>query len=76
MALISSFFRMTANLRPHATTVECGYQVLDTPSGRIVQLSTFGSDARQSDKKMSQTIQLDAVRARELVRILEESFPT
>lgn len=40
-----------------------------------LHLSTFGSDDRQSDRKSSQSIQLDRKRAAELVEILLKAFP-
>jgi 5-methylcytosine-specific restriction protein B len=40
----------------------------------LLQLSTYGSDERQSDKKVSQTLQLDEVAARELVEIISRVF--
>ena len=67
---------MTANLRPHLSEVDCGYQVIDSAQGRLLQLSTFGSDTRRSEPKVSQTIQLNEERARELVTILRSAFPS
>jgi hypothetical protein len=54
---------------------DCGYQVVESTSGRLLQLSTFGSDSRASEPKVSQTIQLDERRAGELVRIIREVYP-
>jgi hypothetical protein len=41
----------------------------------LVQLSTFGSAERQSEYKVSQTLQVDRARAGELVEILRAAFP-
>ncbi|RJL20792.1 hypothetical protein [Bailinhaonella thermotolerans] len=75
MARIREFHRTTQDARPHPTEVECGYQSVLTSNGKLLQLSTYGSDSRRSDKKVSQTIQLDKERAEELVRIIKEAFP-
>ncbi|GAA4094640.1 hypothetical protein [Actinomadura miaoliensis] len=75
MARIREFFETTNSSKPHPTEVECGYQKVTTPAGDLLQLSTYGSDARQSEKKTSQTLQLDRVAAAELLRIIKETFP-
>jgi hypothetical protein len=75
MAKIKEFFQTTKTSAPHPTEVECGYQVINTEDGPLLQLSTYGSDARQSEKKVSQTIQLDRRRAAELLTILKTAFP-
>lgn len=76
MARVRSFFKSENTAKPHPTDVECGYQVLDGSGGRLLQLSTYGSDQRQSEKKVSQTLQLDERRAQELVTIIQSTFPT
>ncbi|GGP17036.1 hypothetical protein LDL08_40820 [Nonomuraea glycinis] len=75
MAKIKEFFRVTKTAGPHPTEVECGYQVIQADEGILLQLSTYGSDGRQSEKKTSQTLQLDRERAAELLRILTNTFP-
>jgi hypothetical protein len=44
-------------------------------SGDLLQLSTYGSDERQSETKIIQTLPLDRERAAELVRIIRNVFP-
>lgn len=76
MAKIRNFELGTQNIRPHGTEVECFYQVLDVPDGdRMLHLSTFGSDARASKAKSSQSLQIDEDRARLLIKILQSTFP-
>ncbi|MFG1943970.1 hypothetical protein [Nonomuraea sp. NPDC048826] len=75
MARIKEFFRIRQSARMHPTEVECGYQSIATPYGTLLQLSTYGSDARQSEKKVSQTLQLDRQQAATLVEIIKETFP-
>lgn len=77
MARIRSLFRDVRTSRPHPTEVECGWQLLTDANGdRILQLSTYGSDQRRSEKKVSQTIQIDATIAAELSALLRDNFPT
>lgn len=74
MARITEFFKTTGTARPHPTQVECGWQVIEGEQ-TLLQLSTYGSDHRMSNKKVSQTLQLDRERARELLRIIRSAFP-
>ncbi len=75
MARISSFARSVQNVRVHPTEVDCEYTVVDDGATRFLHLSTFGSDGRKSDRKSSQSLQLDVGRARELVAIIRKAFP-
>jgi hypothetical protein len=75
MARIKEFFQSTNASSPHPTEVECGYQAILTEGGPLLQLSTYGSDGRQSEKKVSQTIQLDRAGAAKLLEIIKETFP-
>lgn len=75
MARVRKFFPLTSSSQAHPTEVDCGWVVFDTALGQLLQLSTFGSDSRASPPKVSQTLQLDEVRARELQRILRQAFP-
>lgn len=75
MAKIKEFFKDTKASGPHPTEVECGYQVIRGSKGVLLQLSTYGSDSRQSEKKTSQALQLDRENAAELLRIIVHAFP-
>lgn len=60
----------------HATDVDGLYfDFLDMGGQRILQLSTLGSDQRQSKPKVSQTFQIGAQGAAELRQILDQTFP-
>ena len=75
MARVRELFADDRSSRAHPTEVECGYLVLTDANGhRLLQLSTYGSDDRQSEKKVSQTIQIDAIVARELVDLMQQTF--
>lgn len=75
MARVRSIQPMSLNARRHPTEVDCGYQVFESEGGRMLQLSTFGSDQRKSDPKVSQTLQLDRQGAAALVKLLNDTFP-
>ena len=77
MARIRSLERGTQSIRTHDTQVDCYYGVVNGSDGaRLLHLSTFGSDHRQSKPKSSQSIQIDETIARHLVDLLVETFPT
>lgn len=75
MARVRSFERSRQDVRVHPTEVDCEYTVVGDGGDRLLHLSTFGSDSRASDRKSSQSIQLDVTRARELVDIIFAAFP-
>jgi hypothetical protein len=47
---------------------------VQSTEGNLIQLSTFGSDERASEAKVSQTIQFDALTGRAFARILVDTF--
>lgn len=75
MARIRSFEKTTTSARPHPTEVDCGYQSLRADGKTLLQLTTFGSDHRHSEKKGSQSLQFDRDTAAELVAIIRQTFP-
>ena len=75
MARGRKFFPLGNSPQPHPTEVDCGWVVLATAQGPMLQLSTYGSDTRASQPKVSQTLQIDEAGARELLRILRKAFP-
>ena len=75
MARIRSFEKTNSNARRHPTEVDCGYQSLNADGEILLQLTTFGSDHRQSEKKGSQSLQFDRDTAAELVAIIRRTFP-
>ncbi|MCK9795947.1 hypothetical protein M1843_19550 [Isoptericola sp. 4D.3] len=59
----------------HSTDVDCLYfDFLDGGGDQILQLSTLGSEHRQSQPKVSQTFQIGREGAAELRSILEQTF--
>ena len=75
MARIREFYGEQRSSAPHPTEVDCDWQVVEASNVRLLQLSTYGSDHRQSKKKVSQTIQLDQQAATVLMQILKSTFP-
>jgi hypothetical protein len=76
MARVRSLAQGNQAIRAHETEVDCFYNVLNQPDGtRLLHLTTFGSDYRQSRPKSSQSIQINEDIARELISLLEATFP-
>ncbi len=75
MSIVRKLVLGNRDLRPHKTDGDCEYQVVESTDGaRYLQLSTFGSDHRKDKGTVSQAIQFDADRARELAAIILKSF--
>lgn len=75
MAIIRKITRSEANTRPDPTYTDAEIGVVHTAHGRMVQITTFGSDARQRPDKPSQKLQLDAAAASTLRDLIDEVFP-
>jgi hypothetical protein len=75
MALISAFEPSSPDTQRLHGPVTCGYRTFTVDGRRVLQLDTYGSAQRQIPGKISQSIQLDAGSARELLGIIEEAFP-
>ena len=76
MARVSSFEEITApRNQVHRTEVRCGYTTIESEGKRYLQLETYGSDERQIPGKVSQTLQIDAGAAAELLRLIGKTFP-
>ena len=75
MAVIRSLSPGSSPVSRHRTTVDATYQVVTDSSGVLFHLSTYGSDERASEPKVSQTVQLDRTIAEELLNALRRAFP-
>ncbi|WP_454162420.1 hypothetical protein [Gordonia iterans] len=75
MARIRSITETPAGTRVHPTEVDCEVARVIAEDGQtLLQLSTFGSDQRQSKPKTSQTFQIDRERALELRELIDRYF--
>lgn len=61
--------------RPHSTCT-AGWRISERDGRRVLQLDTYGSPERKDTGTVSQSLQLDEDRARELVAIIRATFPT
>lgn len=75
VARIRSLSEGKQNIHPHASEVDCYYSVIDDSKEMILHLSTFGSDGRKTEPKSSQSIQIDEQIARQLISLLQRTFP-
>lgn len=76
MARVRRFERGTQRVKVHPTEVDCYHQTVESSDGSVyLHLTTFGSDQRSSNPKSSQSMQLDEVRARELLQLIQQVFP-
>jgi hypothetical protein len=76
MALIRSLEQGLQQHRPPKSEVDCSYVVWDDPEyGRLLKLTTFGSDYRKSGPKSSQVIELNEEVAAKLFDVLRSAFP-
>ena len=73
MARIDVFERVRMDRVSLHGPTKCTYDVFQIAGGkRLFQLSTYGSNQRERQGQMSQTIQLTEESARQLLRILKE----
>lgn len=73
MAKIRSFTFRRASNQAHSE-VDATWAVIGTGSGALVQISTYGSDFRQSHPKVSQTMQIDEDVAARLINVFVDTF--
>lgn len=74
MARIRKLERIVAAHSSHPTEVDATWSEVLTSEGPLLQLSTYGSDARASRPKVSQTVQIDYAIATELRFALNKVF--
>lgn len=75
MALIRSLEPGKGSGRPPQSEVDGTYVVVDDRErGKILKITTYGSDMRKSGPKPSQVIELDAEMARKLVEIVQREL--
>lgn len=75
MAILRSLAPSTQNVKAHTSWVDCEFAVVNNAQNEpMVHLSTFGSDSRISNRKSSQSMQVDRVIAEQLVEMLTDVF--
>lgn len=74
MALIRRFEERPLEPSRIHDEVTCGFKAADINGRRVLQLETYGSRSRKIPGKVSQSIQIDEAGARDLIRILQNSF--
>ena len=76
MARVRSVSPGSQNVRVHPSEVDCTVQQVVAPDGSVLlQLSSFGSDSRASEPKVSQTLQFSRDSARRLREYIDQTFP-
>jgi hypothetical protein len=75
MAIVRSIDWVDDGGRVHPTEVDCEVRAIKV-DGRdaYLQVSTFGSDFRRREKKVSQTLQFDRSAALQLAEYIELTF--
>lgn len=76
MARIRNFTQATSHSSLHPTETDAEWSILESEEGRMLQISTFGSENRASGPKVSQTIQLNRETASLLRAAIEATFPS
>lgn len=66
----------TRAARPHRTEVDCDWTRVESASGPLLQIASFGSDDRQIPGKVSQTLQFNREAAMMLRAAIDAVFPS
>jgi hypothetical protein len=75
MALVRDFVHVNKGENRIHGEVECGYLSFTSSGRTYLQLDTYGSKDRKIPGKVSQSIQLDADGAGELLALIRRTFP-
>lgn len=74
MAIVRALEWIDEGGRVHPTEVDCEVRAVADERATYLQISSFGSDLRQREKKVSQTLQFDRDTAFELATYIERVF--
>jgi hypothetical protein len=74
MAIVRSMDWNKGGGRIHPTEVDCEVRAISGQGQTYLQISSFGSDLRQREKKVSQTLQFDRRAAMELLAHIKRTF--
>jgi hypothetical protein len=75
MALIENIELNSKERQSIHKSVECRAFVISEDGEKYIQIDTYGSEERQEAGKVSQTIQLSKEAAKQLKRIIENTYP-
>jgi hypothetical protein len=76
LAIVEGFEEVKKDrVGPHRTRVVCKHTLVEGRGFTYLQLETSGSVERKTPGKVSQTLQLDASAAAELLALLTKTFP-
>lgn len=76
MALIQNIERTRKERHEVHKPTRCLASGFTSGTQRFIQLDTYGSDAREFPDKVSQSLQFDEAAARQLLELIEETFPS
>ena len=74
MAIVRSLEVADDGAKLHPTEVDCELRSFVDDGRTYLQISSFGSDARKREKKVSQTLQFDRKSALELAAHIHATF--
>jgi hypothetical protein len=74
MAYITEFFESKSGGSSQHSTCSCGWKIAERDGQKVLQLDTYGSDARKDQGTVSQSIQVDREHALELIGLLQRTF--
>jgi hypothetical protein len=74
LAIVRSLEWIAQGGRVHPTEVDCEVRAITDQKATYLQISSFGSDQRQREKKVSQTLQFDRETALALAAHIERVF--
>ena len=76
VAIVRSLEWIDRGGRVHPSEVDCEVRAIADQSETYLQFSSFGSDQRQREKKVSQTLQFDRTTALALAEHIQRVFGT
>ena len=74
MALISGFVATNSKIKLHPTETTVKYASAEYDGRLLLQLSSTGSKSKKNPDGITQTYQIDEIRARELWEIIGKTF--
>lgn len=74
VAIVRSLEWIAQGGRVHPTEVDCEVRAIEGEGATYPQISSFGSDLRKREKKVSQTLQFDRATALALAAHIERVF--